>query len=60
MTLVGRVKLLVIRPRGYKTFCMLNSTEQKIPLLIKTKMPTNEEVFCSKSLRCCIDHANKY
>ena len=29
-------------------------------LLIKTKMPTNEEVSCFKSLRCCIYHANKY
>ena len=46
------------RPRGYKTFFMLNSTEQKLQLLIKTKIPTNKEVSCFKSLRC-IYHANK-
>ena len=27
-------------------------------LLIKTKIPTNEEVYCFKSLKCCIYHAN--
>ena len=26
---------------------------------IKTKIPTNEKVYCFKSLRCCICHANK-
>ena len=31
----------------------------KFQLLIKTKIPTNEKVFCFKSLRCCIYHANK-
>ena len=40
------------------------STQQlstKFQLLIKTKIPTNEEVSCFKSLRCCIYHddANK-
>ena len=30
-----------IRPRGYKTFFMLNSTEHKFSLLINVKMPTN-------------------
>ena len=31
----------VFRPRGYKTFFMLNSTEQKkITMLINVKMPT--------------------
>ena len=28
-------------------------------LLIKTKLPTNKEVSCFKSLRCYIYHANK-
>ena len=28
-------------------------------LLIKTKIPTNKEVSCFKSLRCCIYNANK-
>ena len=32
-------------PRCYKTFFMLNSTEYKIQLLIKTKMQTNVEVL---------------
>ena len=27
-------------------------------MLIKTKMPTSEEVSCFKSLRCSIYHAN--
>ena len=29
----------------------------KFHLLIKTKIPTNKEVPCFKSLRCCIYHA---
>ena len=49
------------RPRGYKTFFMLNSTEHEISIAHKTKIhvPTNVEVSCFKSLRCCINHANK-
>ena len=38
------VSLLIIklaRPRGYKTFFMLNSTEHEIFLLINVKMPIN-------------------
>ena len=31
----------------------------KFQLLIKVKIPTNEECSCFKSLRCCIYHANK-
>ena len=31
----------------------------KFQLLVKTKIPTNEDVSCFKSLRCCIYHANK-
>ena len=46
-------------PRGYKTFFILNSTEHEISTAQKTKIPTNEEVSCFKSLRCCIYHANK-
>ena len=44
--------------RGYNTFFMLTSTEHEIQLLIKTKMATNKEVSCFKSLKCCIYHAN--
>ena len=36
---------------------MLNSTEPKFQLLIKTKILTNKEVSCFKSLKCCIYHA---
>ena len=45
------------RTRGYKTFCVLNSTEHKFQLLIQTSITTNEEVSCFKSHRshrCCI------
>ena len=31
----------------------------KFQLLIKTKITANKEVYCFKSLRCCIYHANK-
>ena len=31
----------------------------KFQLLIKTKIPTNKEDSCFKSLRCCIYHDNK-
>ena len=34
-------------------------TEHEISTAYKTKIPTNEEVSCSKSHRCCIYHANK-
>ena len=47
------------RPRGYKTFSCAVQMNTKFQLLIKTKIPTNEEVSCFKSLRCCIYHANK-
>ena len=46
-------------PRGYKTFFMLNSTEHEISTAHKTKILTNKEVSCFKSLRCCIYHADK-
>ena len=45
--------------RSYKTFFVLNSTETKFQLLIKDNILTNKEVSCFKSLRCCINHANK-
>ena len=31
----------------------------KFQLLIKTKIPTNKDISCFKSLRCCIYHVNK-
>ena len=48
------------RPRGYKTyFSCSTQLSTKFQLLITTKIPTNKEVSCFKSLRCCIYHANK-
>ena len=47
------------RPWGYKTFSCSTQLSTKFPLLMKTKIPTNKEVSCVKSLRCCIFHANK-
>ena len=48
------------RPRVYKTFFMVNSTEHEISTVHKTKIPTNEEFYGFNSLRCCIYHANKW
>ena len=39
-----------IRPRGYKTFFMLNSTDHEISTAHKTKIRTNEDSSCSSSL----------
>ena len=47
---------------GHKVIKLLLSSTQlstKFQLLIKTKIPTNEEVSCFKTLRCCIYHAYK-
>ena len=49
-----------LRAQGYKTFFMLNSTVHDISTAHKkTKILTNEEVFCFKYLICCVYHANK-
>ena len=50
---------LVNRPLGYTTFSCSAQLSTSFQLIIKTKIPTNEEIFCFKSLRCCIYHANK-
>ena len=42
-----------------KLFSCSTQLRTKFQLLIKAKIPTNEEVSCFKSLRCCIYHANK-
>ena len=39
--------------------CSTQLMSTKFQLLIKNKIPTNEEVYCLKPLRCCIYHANK-
>ena len=46
-------------PEVIKLFSCSNLLSMKFQLLIKTKMSTNEEALCFKSLRCCIHHANK-
>ena len=49
----------VPKPRGYKKKSCSTQLSTKFQLLIKTKIPTNEEISCFKSLICCIYHANK-
>ena len=56
---IAYVKEPLIRPRGYKTFYMLNLTEHEISTAHKTKIPRNKNVSSFKSLRCCIYHFNK-
>ena len=46
-------------PEVIKLFSYSTQLSTKFNLLIKTRLPTNEEVFCFKTLRCCIYHANK-
>ena len=44
----------IIRPRGYKTFFMFNSTEHKIFLLINVKMPTIVGILTFMSMKSSI------
>ena len=46
-------------PEVIKLFSCSTQLSTIFQLLIKTKIPTNEEVSCFKFLRCCIYHANK-
>ena len=41
-------------PEAIKLFSCSNQPSTKFQLLIKSKIPTNKEVYCFKSLRCCI------
>ena len=45
-------------PRVLNLFSCSTQLSTKFQLLINTKTLTNEEVFCFKSLRCCLYHAN--
>ena len=45
-------------PEVIKLFTCSTQLSTKFQVLIKTKIPTNEEVSCFKSLRCCIYHVN--
>ena len=47
----------MIRPKGYKTFSMLNSTVHDISTANKNKMLKNRDLSSSQTLRCCIYHA---
>ena len=42
-----------------KPFSCSTQLSMKFQLLIKTKIPTDKEVSCFKSLRCSYNHANK-
>ena len=46
-------------PEVIKLFSCSTQLSTKFQLLIKAKIPTNKEISCFKSLRCCIYHANK-
>ena len=47
-------------PEAIKLCSCSTQPSTKFQLLIKPKIPTNEEVSCFKSLRGCIYHDNKY
>ena len=42
---------------GHNFLCSTKLSMESL-LLLKTKIPTNDEVYCFKSLRFCIYHAN--
>ena len=46
-------------PEVIKLVSCSTQLSTKFQLLLKTKTPTNKEVSCFKSLKCCIYHANK-
>ena len=47
-------------PKVIKLFPCSTQLSRKFPLLIKTKIPTNIEVSCFKSLRYCILKPKRY
>ena len=46
-------------PEVIKLFSCSTQLSTKFQLLIKTKILTNKEISCFKTLRGCINHANK-
>ena len=54
------IKSLDSGPKVIKLFSCSTQLSMKFQLLIKTKIQTNEEVSCFKSLRCCIYHADNF
>ena len=53
------IVLLGSGPEVIKLFSCSTQLRTLFQMLIKTKIPTNEEVSSFKSLICCIYHANK-
>ena len=53
------ISVLLVEAQGKLIFSYSSQLSTEFQLLIKTKIPTNEEVSCFKSLRCCIYHAYK-
>ena len=45
-------------PEVIKLFSCSTQLSTKFELLIKSKIPTNKQVSCFKSLKCCVYHAN--
>ena len=59
VSLVFCTSVLISGPEVINFFSYSTQLSTKFQLLIKTKILTNEEVSCFKSLRCCIYNANK-
>ena len=57
---MGIHAVCLIWPRVYQLFSCSTQMSMKFQLLIKTKIPSTEEVSCFKSVKCCIYQANKY
>ena len=57
-----KVHVVLYNSTGHEVIKLFSCSTQlstKFQLLIKTEIPTNEDISCFKSLRCCIYHANK-
>ena len=53
------LKLERVSEKNNELFSCSIQLSMKFQLLIKTKITINKELSCFKSLRCCINHANK-
>ena len=53
---VGSISAQLHRPglKVIKLFSYSTQLSMKLQLLIKTEIPTNEEVYCFESLSCCM------
>ena len=56
---LSKIYQITSGPEVIKFFFILNSTEHEISTAYKTRIQTNKEVSCFKSLRCCILPAHK-